>query len=455
MFEISQLSIYRPIFMMQILCAEFLFAWNLPHRSKITIRIIIAAVVSILISILFPIISYSATYSSFMFFALFVVSSLMMTFCFKTKPKDIIFCAISGYTIQHISQEIYELANSIFDISDKVNFSFYGSESFKSEAIIENFILLAVFFFFYFLMYAVIYVFSYFIFSNQMKKFDIVNLNSGFMIVATAAIILLDIVFSSIVTFSIPVEMNRSAVILLHVYNILCCVLAIFILFEFPKRKQLETELMVSKSLQEKERMQYEASKDNIERLNIKYHDLKHQIRELRKSGNSSDGFLDELESMVDTYDMEYKTKNIALNVILSEKSAICRKNKIELSCILDGEALDFVKDNHIYSLLGNLLDNAIDAVSPLSEDKRSIGLVIKASGGVVLLNIYNRYEKSLAFREGLPITTKANPDMHGYGLKSVRNIVSIYNGELSVSAENGIFEVSIAIPQIKTYSKT
>ena len=102
------------------------------------------------------------------------------------------------------------------------------------------------------------------------------------------------------------------------------------------------------------------------------------------------------------------------------------------------------MSDTDIYSLFGNMIDNAIEAVKHFEPGKRTIGLSVKNVKNFVVVNIYNRFEGDLSFENGLPLTTKQNRPFHGYGLKSIRNIVEKYNGNMRISTDNHVFSLTI-----------
>ena len=153
---------------------------------------------------------------------------------------------------------------------------------------------------------------------------------------------------------------------------------------------------------------------------------------------------INKIEQAIDIYDSTYKTKNEALNIVLMEKGLICKKNKIELTCIIDASKLSFIKDNDIYSLFGNLLDNAIEAVKNLEQSKRVISLQIKNSGEFLIIKTYNNYNGKINFVNNLPITTKEDKDYHGYGLKSINYIVKSYDGQMKIKTNNQVFDLTI-----------
>ena len=189
---------------------------------------------------------------------------------------------------------------------------------------------------------------------------------------------------------------------------------------------------------------QYDITKENIDLINIKCHDLKHQIRNIARKEAIPVDTIHEIESVISVYDSNVKTGNDALDVILTEKRLIANYKQIELSCIADGKLLVFMNESDIYSLFGNLLDNAMEAVSKLHEENRVVGLSVKRVNQMVFVNVYNCFEGNIVFRNGLPITTKGNSDNHGYGLKSVELLAAKYGGKMNIKAEDGVFSVSI-----------
>ena len=208
-------------------------------------------------------------------------------------------------------------------------------------------------------------------------------------------------------------------------------------------------ELERIKDLLDQSREQYDQSKKNIELINIKCHDLKHQLRTIGEANRIDESALAEMSDIINIYDSEIRTGHPALDTILTEKSLYCYKNHVSLSCIADGTLLEFMTDAEIYSLFGNALDNAIRAVQHISdEDKRVIGLNVCRVRQFVTIQVHNYIESALDFSEtGLPLTTKKDKDNHGLGLKSIRYIVEKYQGLLSVQPEGNVFNLNIMIP--------
>ena len=185
--------------------------------------------------------------------------------------------------------------------------------------------------------------------------------------------------------------------------------------------------------------------------MNIKYHDIKHLLHGISERNSMDESEVSQIRELVDSYENTYHTANGALNVVLNEKSAVCMKNGIDFSCIADAAMLDFMSETDVYVLFGNMLDNAIEAVCCLPKDKRSIGVLVKPQGEIVVITVYNGYDGVLKFENGLPVTRKADKAEHGYGLKSIRRIVHRYDGDMRISTDDGLFEITLIFQSAPT----
>lgn len=122
----------------------------------------------------------------------------------------------------------------------------------------------------------------------------------------------------------------------------------------------------------------------------------------------------------------------------------MCNKYEIRFSCIANGEVLNFISEEDIYSLFGNILDNAIQAVKCLEKDKRRILLKIKTVGNIVSISCQNPYSQKIELVNGLPKTTKGSITEHGFGLKSIKLIAEKYNGTMNLSYDDNVFSITL-----------
>ena len=204
--------------------------------------------------------------------------------------------------------------------------------------------------------------------------------------------------------------------------------------------------MLITQQLLHKSEEQYSLNKENIDLINIKCHDLKHQIREFGSKENVDKNAIKELENIIKIYDSNIKTGNEALDLILTEKSLICTKNHILLKFYGDCECLSFMEKVDLYSLFGNAIDNAIEAVSKENDENlKTINLIVRGVHSLITIRVENYFTGNIILnQEGLPITTKKDRDYHGYGLKSIKYIVEKYNGDFRINIEDNIFSLSI-----------
>ena len=234
----------------------------------------------------------------------------------------------------------------------------------------------------------------------------------------------------------------------LHLTQLLLAVV-LYLQNELFKKSAMRQELAVMNLLLKKEQEQYQLSRENIALINQKCHDLKHQIRAIRNASQEDmDGYLAEMEDSIRIYEAIVKTGNEVLDTILTEKSLYCKERGIVVSCVADGSQMDFIHTVDLYAILGNALDNAIEAVEQFKHtEKRQIDVLIYRQQNFLVMNIINPIKGNLVYEEDLPVSTKGDSRFHGFGLRSMKYLVKKYDGCLSISEEDGCFSLKILIP--------
>ena len=222
--------------------------------------------------------------------------------------------------------------------------------------------------------------------------------------------------------------------------------------FFHVERKELRSreELNAVRNVLQNQYIQYEQSKESIELINIKYHDLKHQIAYLKKSDEAlaNNEILTQIEDEIHLYETQNKTGNKVVDTILTSKSILCEKKHITLNCVADGRLLDFMRTADVCSILGNALDNAIEAVEKTDDvQKRLIHVAIFSQKNFVILRFENYFEGNLQMEQGTPVTTKKKKEFHGFGLKSIRMTAEKYGGNVNIDWRNNWFALQVLIP--------
>lgn len=195
---------------------------------------------------------------------------------------------------------------------------------------------------------------------------------------------------------------------------------------------------------------QYRMSQENKRLIDLKYHDLKHQLQVLRAESDSDKrgAYLDEIEQGIKQYEAEYKTGNSVLDTILTSKGEKCLNRGITMTAVADGVLLNHIFVMDICTIFGNSLDNAIEyEVQVKNPEKRLIHVTVSQKNSFVCIVIENYFEGELTFDEQLPITTKTDKGYHGYGLRSIRYAVEKYGGYMNVVSEDKWFRLEILLP--------
>jgi len=243
-------------------------------------------------------------------------------------------------------------------------------------------------------------------------------------------------------------QYNRVYYVVIGIYNLLSCLMVLYLQFFVMDNRRLKNELEITSQLLHQSKIRYQDNKKNVDLINLKCHDLKHQIRTFGNECSLDEKSVSSLMEKASIYDSSLKTGNEALDILLMEKSLACFHNNIRLTTMAEGKAISFMEETEIYSLLGNALDNAIEAVEKVKEnDKKVIGLIIKKAGSFVSIHLYNYCQEKPNFKDGFPVTTKASKLDHGYGLKSIRLIAEKYHGVVTTSYENETFSLDILFP--------
>lgn len=162
------------------------------------------------------------------------------------------------------------------------------------------------------------------------------------------------------------------------------------------------------------------------------------QIEEMGK-------YLDHLEEDLDSIDIAIRTGNTSVNAILSSKISIAQKQMINVNCKATVPPDLKITDVHLCAIIGNLLDNAIEACEKVSVEKRFIRVYIGLFKQQLYISVTNATESSRRKKLTELITSKKGE--HGLGLKRVDNLVSEYDGFVNRKNEPGVFATEIMLP--------
>ena len=263
----------------------------------------------------------------------------------------------------------------------------------------------------------------------------------GMSAMAVGMFILLDIMAR-------PVQFRngQDAVALINLLLAICSLLVVIVATCFCREAETDRRAEIAMHMLAEERERYQREKNAQDAINIRCHDIRHQIAALGQEGYRNS--LKELDKLVRIYDDSVNTGSTALDVVLSEKMLVCRTQNIQLTCLANGEKLKFLPDGDIYALFGNILDNAINAVAQIREpEERVISVTVRTEGEFLLIEEENRYLGEMRFVNGIPQTTNEDRTNHGFGMQSIQALAQRYEGSLQIRAEDGQFSLSLMFP--------
>ena len=108
------------------------------------------------------------------------------------------------------------------------------------------------------------------------------------------------------------------------------------------------------------------------------------------------------------------------------------------------------VSDTNVSIILGNALDNAIEANEKIDDDKlRKISVQLRSGRGIFSIKITNPVDKNLMLSHGKIKTSKVDVKNHGLGLASIEEIVKNNQGVIEYYCENQIFTLSIFLENL------
>lgn len=429
MIELGTLTLYigHGGFFFKVMMVSILFLLKSKRRSRFFLRLLPISAVTYAGCLFVPDVAIGGIFDPFyILFALFVGG--VVVFSFDISPAQTLAYVGAGVALQNM---IYNFCRIILNyVLGETGFS------------LSRYAIGAAAF-------AVVVAFFYFAFIRRINeskpvigKTKLIIIGVGDLVVAMFLSSIIDVYMTDIISSTIAL------VLIIAVDFLLLCVE--FSIFEVSRVKRENDTLNLLVNVGKEQAM---LSQENIDIINRKCHDLKHQISALKNmtGGKPQQEYIEDLEKSIMIYGSIAKTGNAPLDILITEKSLYCESHDIRFTYMVQGEKLDFMNYADIYSLFGNALDNAIEASVNIREHgKRIINLNVAAKGSLLSINLENCLEVLPSFEDGLPVTTKENKAYHGYGVKSIKYIVEKYDGVLKIKTKSNMFLLNIMIPIAK-----
>ena len=192
---------------------------------------------------------------------------------------------------------------------------------------------------------------------------------------------------------------------------------------------------------------QLEVIMESGNRVRALRHDMKNHILALqalvqRKEAEEMNRYLESMKDFMTNPEEYVKTGSDSVDSLLNYKIQKAHEvlNVVETKISIPEQLR--LRSFDLNVLLGNLLDNAIDA--SMQTEEKKLNITIKLDKGVLFLYICNSCQRIADGRSGFLETTKEDKTNHGIGLKNVRQIVEKYHGDLAFQYENNFMETDV-----------
>ncbi len=210
---------------------------------------------------------------------------------------------------------------------------------------------------------------------------------------------------------------------------------------------QLQADVQQKENLWALHKTQYEMTRDTIDIINRKCHDMRHQMMAMQHISDERQhrDAIETIRKAVRIYDTAYKTGCESLDTVLMQKALECSQDHIALSVIADGKLLKFMEPVDLYIMMANILDNAIEANRKIEdENSRTIHVSVHKKKGLTVIQTENPCAEPVQIKGGLPVTTKTDQINHGFGTRSIQATAEKYDGTLRIDTSGGMYVLRI-----------
>ncbi len=216
------------------------------------------------------------------------------------------------------------------------------------------------------------------------------------------------------------------------------------------EKQRLEYEMELMEYRVDEQRKHQRLLLDNQETVRRQRHDLRHQLAVIRTYNEKGDreklgAYIDSLVSDIPVENAREYCQNSAANAIVSHYASLAEGSGVQLSIKLDiPEQVENISDSSLCVILGNLLENAVDACGRMTDGEKFIRLRSRLQYGTLTITMDNSFDGNAQRRDGDFISSKRGET--GVGLRSVKAVAEKHGGGASFDTKGGVFLSSIYI---------
>ena len=242
---------------------------------------------------------------------------------------------------------------------------------------------------------------------------------------------------------------------------IILSVILLFAILFYRVNQQREMEAEIAKLKQEQAEIterDYQALRRTYADNAKLYHDLHNHIEAIYQcliQGDTKEAvrYCQELRTPVRQISQTVWTGDKALDYLISSKIALAGQEQIKTKVNIEYPHNTNIRSVDLTTILGNLLDNALEAAKTAPESLRFLNLTIRRINAMLVIKVENGYGNTPAQENGKLLTSKKDKAFHGWGLKSVRTAAERYDGAIRTDYKDHVFQsvVTLSFQPVKT----
>lgn len=241
---------------------------------------------------------------------------------------------------------------------------------------------------------------------------------------------------------------------------ILSLVLLFAVMF-FRMKQQHEMELEIAQLKQDQVEIlerDYQALRQTYADNAKLYHDLHNHIEAIYQCLTQGDikeatRYCEDLRTPVREISQTVWTGDKAIDYLISSKMALAEQEHIKTKVNIEYPHNTNIRSVDLTTILGNLLDNALEAAETAPELLRFLHLTVRRINAMLIIKVENGYGEAPTQKNGNLLTSKMDKASHGWGLKSVQTAAERYDGAINTEYADAIFKtvVTLSFQPIKT----
>lgn len=350
---------------------------------------------------------------------------LFLYMCYNSNIKSSIFSIVLLTSLMIVTEMIVMYISSlIFGI--KIDLCLTDDFTFAIQAMIAKLLF---------------FIFIYIISRFSVKEQKILKIRSVLLlsILPTVSVLLMHTTIYICIYNNLS-DYFKSLLVICNIMILLSNIIVFYIHELTLKNNQKLAKLSLTHQKETNSYEYYKILKQQNENSKLLIHDISKHLNSIRMlSSDSNADIKDYIDKIIDEFNITNPINycnNALLNLITYHYSEICKSYNIKFEVNIQNAKLEFMSDPDITAMFDNILENAVEAANQTTDKFINFSIDIRNTNFIIITITNSSNQKPLISNKAI-VTTKSNCDEHGFGIKSIRNIVRKYDGNIEMNYNN------------------